>query len=81
MALLLLKYVAPLFNADVEKVLTYFYFFFLRTAAVVLPWYLMAWIIRVIQHQSKHLKNLHLCYKQTNKVSSLQYHQDLFFTD
>ncbi|BAT79646.1 hypothetical protein VIGAN_02256200 [Vigna angularis var. angularis] len=51
MALLLLKYVAPLFNADVEKVLTYFYFFFLRTAAVVLPWYLMAWIIRVIQHQ------------------------------
>ncbi|XP_014494908.1 uncharacterized protein LOC106756822 [Vigna radiata var. radiata] len=51
MALLLLKNVAPLFNADVEKVLTYFYFFFLRTAAVVLPWYLMAWIIRVIQHQ------------------------------
>ncbi|XP_027904515.1 uncharacterized protein LOC114164165 isoform X1 [Vigna unguiculata] len=81
MALLLLRHVAPLFNADVEKVLAYFYFFFLRAAAVVLPWYLMAWIIRVIQHQSKHLKNLHLCYKQTNKVSSLQYHQDLFFTD
>ncbi|KAK7354166.1 hypothetical protein VNO80_19624 [Phaseolus coccineus] len=51
MALLLLRHVAPLFNADVEKALTYFYFFFLRAAAVVLPCYLMARIIRVILHQ------------------------------
>ncbi|KAK7411412.1 hypothetical protein VNO78_02845 [Psophocarpus tetragonolobus] len=82
MALLLLRHAAPLFNADVEKAFAYFYFFFLRAAAVIVPCYLMAWIIRIIQHQSKQLKNLHLCYKQrNNKVSSLQYHQDLFFTD
>ncbi|KHN32528.1 hypothetical protein glysoja_041264 [Glycine soja] len=89
MALLLLRHAAPLFNADVEKALAYFYFFFLRAAAVILPCYLMAWMIRIIQHQRQRqvttlnqLKNLHLCYKQRNsKVSSLQYHQDLFFTD
>ncbi|XP_028237255.1 uncharacterized protein LOC114416550 isoform X1 [Glycine soja] len=82
MALLLLRHAAPLFNADVEKAIAYFYFFFLGAAAVILPCYLVAWIIRIIQHQSNQLKNLHLCYRQrNNKVSSLQYHQDLFFTD
>ncbi|KAG5032153.1 hypothetical protein JHK85_016135 [Glycine max] len=89
MALLLLRHAAPLFNADVEKAIAYFYFFFLGAAAVILPCYLVAWIIRIIQHQRQRqvttlnqLKNLHLCYRQrNNKVSSLQYHQDLFFTD
>ncbi|KAK7304627.1 hypothetical protein VNO77_42511 [Canavalia gladiata] len=51
MAILLLRHAAPLFNADVEKALMYFYFFFLRAAAVILPCYLMARIIRIIQHQ------------------------------
>ncbi|CAJ1975289.1 unnamed protein product [Sphenostylis stenocarpa] len=51
MAVLLLRHAAPLFNVDVEKVLTYFYFFFLWAAAVVLSCYLLAWIIRIIQHQ------------------------------
>ncbi|RZC08319.1 hypothetical protein D0Y65_015165 [Glycine soja] len=51
MALLLLRHAAPLFNADVEKAIAYFYFFFLGAAAVILPCYLVAWIIRIIQHQ------------------------------
>ncbi|XP_020235229.1 uncharacterized protein LOC109815052 isoform X2 [Cajanus cajan] len=59
MALLLLRHAAPLFNADMEKVLTYIY-----------------------DQSQRQLKNLHLCYKQRNsKYSSLQYHQDLLFTD
>ncbi|KAJ1406304.1 Zinc finger, RING-CH-type [Sesbania bispinosa] len=51
MALLFLRHAAALFNADVEKALIYFSFFFLWAAAVVLPCYFFAWIIRVIQHQ------------------------------
>ncbi|KAL2340767.1 hypothetical protein Fmac_008707 [Flemingia macrophylla] len=64
-------------------------FLFLRAAAVILPCYLMARIIRIIQDQRqrqvttlKQLKNLHLCYMQRNsKASNLQYHQVLLFTD
>ncbi|RDY04676.1 E3 ubiquitin-protein ligase MARCH2, partial [Mucuna pruriens] len=51
MALLLLRHSTPLFNADVEKVLSYVYLFFLWTAAVILPCYLMSRIICIIQHQ------------------------------
>ncbi|WVZ18083.1 hypothetical protein V8G54_005405 [Vigna mungo] len=144
MALLLLRNVAPLFNADVEKVLTYFYVIFLSSYGCCCPslvsfgldnsrntaskaktsyYPVLILILKyllfsipfsifhiLINHMTpietwkvdsdcrlsfddgkcfwlgsllniKHLKNLHLCYKQTNKVSSLQYHQDLFFTD